>query len=120
VTAIPPEKPSTTITVKSIESIISVLERWPTAQRFPVIDLARLIIGFSPDALKQDGTLRQKLVETLFKACEWNVTWTLSKAQETNILLLLKTVANALDDGVRIDQPWIATVCVVLSPSRPF
>ena len=35
VTASPPRRPSTSLTATHVESIIQILERWPSSQRFP-------------------------------------------------------------------------------------
>ena len=35
VTASPPRTPSSSLTAAHVESIIQILERWPSSQRFP-------------------------------------------------------------------------------------
>jgi phospholipase A-2-activating protein len=93
--------------VSHVEAITQVLERWPSSQRFPVIDLSRLVIGFSPDAYGA----RRKLLDALFVAAEWDLPWEapLPKPRETNILLTLKALANVFQAGVTLGDElgWI-------------
>lgn len=128
--ASPPRRPSNNLTVTHVEAIIQILDRWPSSQRFPgalgfvpqlyiygpnsitVIDLSRLLTGYCPDAFSTPG-LRDRFFEALFKASEWTASWTvpLSKAKETNILLLFRTLANAFQEGTPIgDGTWVGQV----------
>ncbi|KAJ2927584.1 hypothetical protein H1R20_g9510, partial [Candolleomyces eurysporus] len=104
----PPRQPSNPLTPTHIEHVISVLERWPASQRFPVIDLGRLLLGFSPGVFST-SQVKEKFIEALFKASEWDVPWTspLPKARETNILLLFRSLANAFQEGTKLDNTWL-------------
>ncbi|KAF8163523.1 phospholipase A-2-activating protein [Crassisporium funariophilum] len=115
VTVSPARPPSNSLTHVHVEAIIQILERWPSSQRFPVIDLSRLLIGFCPDAFSAPD-LRDKFSEALFKASEWSTPWTLplSKARETNMLLLLRTLANAFQEDGITDAGWLARVLETL------
>ncbi|KAH7908765.1 WD40-repeat-containing domain protein [Hygrophoropsis aurantiaca] len=97
-----------------IEAIIQILDRWPASQRFPVIDLSRLVTAFFADAAAAPGA-RERFFECLFKASDWTSVVSrgrpLSKAQETNILLLFRTLANCFQDGTPIaDGQWVQQV----------
>lgn len=91
--------------------MISILERWPTALRFPVIDLGRLLVAFSGPAFKAPG-LREKFVEALFKASDWNTPWTspIPKTRETNTLLLFRSLANVFGEKVDLPSSWMVKV----------
>jgi len=111
ITASPTQLPSKPLTHVHVEAIIQILDRWPSSQRFPIIDLSRLIVGFCPDAYAAPG-LREKFTDALFNASEWSAAWTspLSKARGTNILLLLRTIANAFQEERGIDAGWLGKV----------
>lgn len=115
VTASPPRHPSTSLTAAHVESIIQILERWPSSQRFPVIDLSRLLAGFCPSAFATLG-LKERFFEALFKASEWDVSWALPlpKHRETNILLLFRTVANVFQEGTTFDGTWVGKILEAL------
>jgi hypothetical protein len=74
-----------------------------------VIDLARLLSGFCADLIDNDT-----FFDSLFRAAELSIdnsTSSSSKAKETNALLVLRTVANALQEGAsRSDNAWIEKV----------
>ncbi|EPQ57952.1 WD40 repeat-like protein [Gloeophyllum trabeum ATCC 11539] len=88
-----------------VEALTSVLERWPTSSRFPVMDLSRLVVAFSPAAFSSQE-LRFHFIEALFTGAEWSQPWTqpLSKQRETNILLLLRALANAFTGPKVVDN----------------
>ncbi|KAF8809106.1 PFU-domain-containing protein, partial [Phlegmacium glaucopus] len=111
ITASPVRQPSKSLTHVHVEAIIQILDRWPSSQRFPIIDLSRLLVGFCPDAFGVPG-LRAKFTEALFNASEWSAGWTspLSKARETNILLLLRTIANAFQEEGGTDAEWLGLI----------
>lgn len=102
-----------------IDAIIQILERWPASQRFPVIDLGRLVAAYCADASAvPDG--RERFFACLFKASDWTEVQSrgkaMSKAQETNILLLFRTVANCFQEGTPVDDgQWVAQVFEALS-----
>ncbi|KZT26608.1 phospholipase A-2-activating protein [Neolentinus lepideus HHB14362 ss-1] len=93
--------PSTSLNANHLEAITSILDRWPTSSRFPVMDLSRLLIAFSPGAFSSQE-LRFSFMEALFAGADWGQPWTqpLAKVRETNILLLLRALANAFS-GLR-------------------
>jgi phospholipase A-2-activating protein len=77
-----------------------------------VIDLSRLIAGFCADAFAS-ADLRERFFASLFKAADWTLPWTtpLPKHRETNVLLLLRTLANSFQEGSPIDQgSWVSQV----------
>ncbi|PPQ99219.1 hypothetical protein CVT24_009238 [Panaeolus cyanescens] len=115
VTATPPQTSSSTLTSSHVEAIISILDRWPSSQRFPVIDLSRLVIGFCPATVNLPG-VKDKLFEALFKASEWSSSWTppINKARETNTLLLLRSLANVFSEDSSTDDEWLAKVLETL------
>lgn len=73
-----------------------------------VIDLARLLSGFCADLI--DNAI---FFDALFRAAELdNGTSSSSKAKETNVLLVLRTVANSFQEGTKTsDIAWIEKVC---------
>jgi len=111
ITASPPRQPSNSLTHVHAEAIIQILDRWPSSQRFPVIDLSRLFVGFCPDAFATPG-LRGKFTDALFNASDWSAVWTspLPKARATNMLLLLRTIANAFQEEGGTDAEWLGRI----------
>jgi|ERR1700691_401333 phospholipase A-2-activating protein len=129
--AVPPIPQTVALSVNHFEAIIQILDRWPLSQRFPgtlasvylsikinvyalfvVIDLSRLMICFRAGVSSNPG-IRERLFQCLFKASEWDATWSLplSKTKQTNILLLLRTIANAFQEGAPIDEgTWVNQV----------
>ncbi|GJJ12306.1 hypothetical protein Clacol_006547 [Clathrus columnatus] len=84
------------ITNVHVDVLIQILERWPVSQRFPILDLARLISAFAPSSYAGEGQCLTFL-NALFNAAEWSESWTLHqlpKSRETNVLLTLRSVAN--------------------------
>ncbi|KAF8516963.1 phospholipase A-2-activating protein [Hysterangium stoloniferum] len=80
-----------------VEVIMQIIDRWPSSQRFPVLDLARLLIAICPSAYKGPGQALGFL-NALLDAAEWSEPWRaqLPKSRETNTLLALRGVANAI------------------------
>ncbi|KAF5358106.1 hypothetical protein D9756_001377 [Leucocoprinus leucothites] len=111
VTATPPQRPAKPLAFGHIEAVLQLLERWPSSHIFPVIDLCRLLAGFSLDAFSGVGQL-ERFVETLFKAAEWTAPWSspLPKARETNILLVLRTLANVIQDQTQLRATWCSQI----------
>ncbi|TFK54682.1 phospholipase A-2-activating protein [Heliocybe sulcata] len=97
--------PSTPLNAQHLEAITSILDRWPTSQRFPVMDLSRLVIAFSPNTFSSQE-LRFSFMEALFAGADWGQPWTqpLSKPRETNILLLLRALANAFSGARMVEN----------------
>ncbi|KAI0273434.1 phospholipase A-2-activating protein [Gloeopeniophorella convolvens] len=105
--------PTATLTSAHVETVVQMLNRWPASQRFPVIDLARLLSGFCADLIDNST-----FFDALFRAAELTIdngSSSSSKAKETNVLLVLRTVANAFQEGLRIgDGAWIQKIFGVL------
>ncbi|KAJ7940186.1 phospholipase A-2-activating protein [Mycena leptocephala] len=100
-----------------VDSVIHVLERWPVSLRLPVLDLARLIVAFCPEAVKAPG-LKERLFECLFKAADWQTPWVKSatKPVEMNVMLVFRALANVAQEGSgAADGPWLGQVLKVVS-----
>lgn len=94
-----------------------MLERWPLSSRFPVVDLSRLVIGFSPSDVYG---VRGKLLEVLFKSADWDESWetgNMSKPRETNVMLALKALANIFRTGAQIQDDQLTWVSPYISLS---
>lgn len=68
--------------------------------------------GYCPDAFASPG-LKARFFDALFKASDWTASWSLplSRAKETNILLLFRTLANVFQEGTIIsDGAWVQQV----------
>ncbi|KAI0345275.1 phospholipase A-2-activating protein [Trametopsis cervina] len=99
---------ATKLNSKHIETISSIVERWPSGSRFPAIDLARLIVGFCVHAFPSSDQKRQ-FFSTLFDAAEWMKRWTVPvpKSREINGLLMLRGIANAFQEDTDMgDSLW--------------
>lgn len=77
-----------------------------------MIDLCRLLAAFSPDAFSGVGEVEQ-FIKALLKAAEWLVPWSLplSKSRETNILLVLRTLANITQKRTQLSSTQYSLVC---------
>ncbi|KAJ7024254.1 phospholipase A-2-activating protein [Mycena alexandri] len=114
------KRPTNPLANVHVDSVISVLERWPVSLRLPVLDLARLIVAFCPEAVK-GPTLKERLFAGLFKAAEWPTPWVKSptKPAEVNIMLVLRALANVVQEGSgAADGPWLSEVLKVVSEAR--
>ena len=91
-----------------------------------MVDLSRLVIGYCAPAYS-DPKLRQDFLTALFQAAEFNEPWTspIPKSRETNVLLLLRGVANLFQDDTTLggadSGAWANWVRphVPISASRP-
>lgn len=119
----PPKIPvdtSAELSQKDIDIITDVLARWPSLQRFPVVDLIRLLIAYSPNTFEAPQT-SQKVIDALFEASEWNsVPWPspLPKHRETNVLLTLRALSNLFQVGshrVIGTGPWVPGLFTTLA-----
>jgi phospholipase A-2-activating protein len=111
----PPSKAPSRLSPAHIEAIISILERWPSSQRFPLIDLSRLIFAFCPESPFDVPGLKAKFLDALFVAAEWEGQEGSSvKVKETNTTLVLKALANAVgerDGGSKeVEAEWLGNV----------
>ncbi|KAG6880255.1 hypothetical protein C0992_001823 [Termitomyces sp. T32_za158] len=98
-TVAPARQPTVILAAVHVETIIQVLE---------LIDLSRLVTGFAPEALEVAPGLKEKFIEALFAASEWNASWSLPlpKAKETNMLLLFRTLANIFQEKISLSGTW--------------
>ncbi|TFK94785.1 phospholipase A-2-activating protein [Polyporus arcularius HHB13444] len=104
----PLDPPSKKLTHNHIDAIIQLLERWPQSQLFPLMDLSRLVLAFCPTAYL-DPALRARFFAALFKGAGWHDPWStpLPKSRETNLLFLLRSLANVFQDGTTLtDGAW--------------
>jgi phospholipase A-2-activating protein len=85
-----------------------------------VIDLARLIVAFAPQSLRADAGLGDRFLDALLRATDWDEHWTppMTKPKERNILLLLRTIANALQENAKFENIGWALKLFVLFPIR--
>lgn len=84
---------------------------------YQVIDLARLIVAFAPQSLRGDAGLGDRFMDALLRASDWDEHWTppMTKPKERNILLLLRTIANALQDNTKLENiKWALKVLAFL------
>lgn len=100
-----PSKAPSSLSRAHIEAIISILERWPSSQRFPLIDLSRLVFAFcTKTPFDVQGGLKENFLDELFVAAEWGgsedqtqrTSSPTGKVKETNTTLMLKALANAV------------------------
>ncbi|KAG9097450.1 hypothetical protein FRC06_007543 [Ceratobasidium sp. 370] len=120
----PPPAPADSgaeLSQKDVDIITDVLARWPSLQRFPVVDLLRLLIAYSPVTFEASAT-SQKLIDALFEASEWKSTpWPvpLPKHRETNVLLTLRALSNLFQVSsqwkVTGTGPWVPGLFKTLS-----
>lgn len=118
---IAPADSSPEISQKDIDIVADVLARWPSLQRFPVVDLLRLLIAYSPNTFEAPVT-SQKVIDALFEASEWKSTpWPspLPKHRETNVLLTLRALANLFQVSsqwkVVGTGPWVPSLFTTLA-----
>ena len=84
---------------------------------YQVIDLARLIVAFAPQSLRSNAVLGDRFMDALLRASDWDEHWTppMTKPKERNILLLLRTIANALQENTKFENiNWALKVFVSL------
>lgn len=66
------------------------------------------MIGFCSSAYSEPA-FRQSFFRTLFRAAEWTEAWgsSLPRSRDTNVLLLLRGLANAFQDDTSLgDSVW--------------
>ncbi|KAH9952086.1 phospholipase A-2-activating protein [Amylocystis lapponica] len=102
-----------------LDALIHVLERWPPSAVFPLLDLARLLIGFFP-RYYGDNALEEPFWTALLKGAQWNEPWTapLPKERETGTLFVLRALANSLQEHETLTEDWLARVLRALSQAR--
>ncbi|PCH37882.1 phospholipase A-2-activating protein [Wolfiporia cocos MD-104 SS10] len=101
---------------KHLDALIALLERWPLEALFPVMDLGRLLMAFCP-GYSQDVALKQRFYVAMFNVSTWRDPWEtpLPRARDTNMLFLLRALANTLQDSVANDVEWTKKVLGELS-----
>ncbi|KAF9261438.1 phospholipase A-2-activating protein [Marasmius fiardii PR-910] len=107
----PPHPPNTA----GLEAVMQIIDRWPRDQRFPVIDLSRLLAGHCLTAFEAPG-MKSRFLETLCKAAEWNTPWTppIPKVRQTNSYLMLRALANTVQDTSIVDGTFLGELFIVL------
>ncbi|KAJ7137827.1 WD40-repeat-containing domain protein [Mycena epipterygia] len=106
------KRPTNPLANIHVDSVVHALECWPASLRLPVLDLARLIVAYCPEAVKAPG-LKERLFEALFKAAEWKTPWvaSTSKPGEMNVMLVLRALANVTQEGSgAADGPWLGQI----------
>jgi hypothetical protein len=75
--------------------VVTVLNRWPSDRRWPLLDLARLIAAHCGQGISAYS--RAKFVSALCTAAEWKGPWENPTPQRNTIVgLVLRAAANAL------------------------
>ena len=85
-----------------------------------MIDLARLIVAFAPQSLHANAGLGDRFMKALLRASDWDEHWTppMTKPKERNILLLLRSIANALQENAKPENiTWALKVLALFSPT---
>ena len=88
-----------------------------------MIDLARLIVAFAPQSLHTKAGLGELFMDALLKASDWDEHWTppMTKPKERNILLLLRTIANALQENAKFENiTWALKIFAEPLPNELF
>ncbi|KAL4067764.1 WD40-repeat-containing domain protein [Scleroderma yunnanense] len=103
----------TSISRAHIETITQILDRWPASQRFPLIDLSRLVTAHCMDAFSRPGDL-ERFFSCLLRVSDWTSIISggnpITKAQETNVLLLFRTITNSLQENTPANDEWIKQI----------
>jgi len=86
------------------------------------MDLGRLIVAYCADACAPPGR-REEFFACLFKASDWTEVQSgqeaMSKAQQANILLLFRTIANCFQEGAPVAEgQWVAQVSICIFQSK--
>lgn len=89
-----------------------------------VMDLCRLVVAYRANAPAASG-IRERLFDRLFNASDWSSVisreGSMLKPQETNVLLLLRTIANCFQEDTPVNEgQWIQQVKRSLFLSTPF
>ncbi|KZT09614.1 PFU-domain-containing protein [Laetiporus sulphureus 93-53] len=111
-----PPATSNPLKAEHLDAIIALLDRWPREALFPIMDLARLLIAFCPD-YSRDIALKQRYYAAMFNASTWKEPWEtpLPRTRETNMLFLLRSLANTFQETVENDVAWTEQVLQELS-----
>ncbi|KAJ3722797.1 phospholipase A-2-activating protein [Lentinula guzmanii] len=103
-------------TTSNVDAIVQILERWPSAALYPVIDLSRIVAAFCPGAFDTPA-LKSRFIQALLTAGEWSSPWNppLQKYREINLTLALKTLANMFQEGAKLNESWVNEVLSALN-----
>lgn len=120
-----PSKPPSELMWTDVDTVLQILARWPEGQRFPLIDLVRLILFFAPLLAGAPPNASSLIQEALLEASNWNnlpkvsEEQPMSKSWETNVLLVLRAFANCLQvwtDGTTYGaNDWISSLIASLN-----
>jgi len=84
------------------------------------MDLSRLVTAHCMDICSGPGDL-EKFFSCLFRSSDWTSiisgSESMTKAQEANVLLLFRAIANSFQDGTPLsDMEWIKQVSIFSFP----
>ncbi|KAJ7073982.1 phospholipase A-2-activating protein [Mycena amicta] len=113
-------RPTNPLGAAHVDALIHILERWPSSLRLPVLDLARLVVAFCPEAVRPAG-LKERFFSALFSAADWTSSSapplpSPSKPAEMNVMLVLRALANVMQEAAgAADGAWLAGVLNMVS-----
>ncbi|KAG9051052.1 hypothetical protein FS837_012559 [Tulasnella sp. UAMH 9824] len=120
-----PSKSTSELAWTDVDTVLQILARWPEGQRFPLIDLVRLLLFFAPLPAGAPPNAASLIQEALVEASNWNQMSNISEEQpmtkswETNVLLVLRAFANCLQvwtDGTTYGaKDWINSLVPALN-----
>ncbi|KAG8930487.1 hypothetical protein FRC00_001121 [Tulasnella sp. 408] len=120
-----PSKSTSELAWSDIDVVLQILARWPEGQRFPLIDLVRLLLFFAPLPAGAPPNAASLIQEALVEASNWNQVANVSEEQpmskswETNVLLVLRAFANCLQvwtDGTTYGaDDWVNSLVPALN-----
>ncbi|KAG8917594.1 hypothetical protein FRC01_002351 [Tulasnella sp. 417] len=123
--SVEPSKSTSELTWPDFDAVLQILTRWPEGQRFPLIDLVRLLLFFAPLPAGAPPNAPSAILEALLEASNWNEVSNvsgeqpMSKSWETNVLLVLRAFANCLQvwtDGTTYGAGnWIESLVPALN-----
>lgn len=101
---------------RHVQCFINLFYRHSDHHVLVALDLTRLVIAYAPESYANGSELTSRFFAALFDGAEWADPWSplpLPKFRETNILLLLRALANAFKDDTTVgDGAWIKLVCL--------
>ncbi|KAG9013860.1 hypothetical protein FRB94_004241 [Tulasnella sp. JGI-2019a] len=86
---------------KDVDLVLQILSRWPESTKFPLIDILRLIISYCPEPRGAPPNAELQILDELLAAAKWNdqPTSVPAKSRDTNLLLVLRALANCFHIG---------------------
>ncbi|KAF7295597.1 Phospholipase A-2-activating protein [Mycena indigotica] len=106
-------RPTNPLSAAHVDALIHILERWPSSLRLPVLDLARLVVAYCPEAVRPAG-IKERLFSALFSAADWTSSSppplpSPSKPAEMNVMLVFRALANVMQEAAgATDGTWLA------------